>query len=125
MRIVTLAIALIGIEGLVSPAVADTRDGVLAAAARCSSISDPRMWLDCYYGAAQPMRAQLGLPPAPVAQTRLVSEASALAPAQPAQGAIASTPPQMSRDTNSGILSAIKGGDTLRLQGGSCLLHIR
>jgi hypothetical protein len=44
---------------------------VLAAAARCSAIADYRKWLDCYYGAAQPMRSLLGLAPATAEQQRL------------------------------------------------------
>jgi hypothetical protein len=111
--IVVLAVALIGIQGLVNPAIADTRDSVLAAATRCNSITDLRMWLDCYYGAAQPMRALLGLPPAPVAQTHLVPEESAVAPAHPTEGTIPSMPPQLSQDNSGGILKAIRGGDTL------------
>ena len=39
---------------------------------RCGGIADDRTWLDCVYGAAQPMRAQLGLPPAPASQQELV-----------------------------------------------------
>ena len=54
-----------------------TRDQVMDGAARCEGIPDNRVWLDCFYGSAQPMRAQLGLSPAPESQTRLV----------PAQGA--------------------------------------
>jgi hypothetical protein len=49
-----------------------TRDEVMDAAGRCAGIADNRTWLDCFYGAAQPMRALLALPPAPLAQTRLV-----------------------------------------------------
>jgi len=47
---------------------AGTREDVLAGAIRCSGVAGDRQWLDCYYGAAQPMRAQLGLSPAPQAQ---------------------------------------------------------
>lgn len=47
------------------------RDAVMAGAYRCSAIGAPRHWLDCYYGAAQPVRAQLGMPPAPEEQVRL------------------------------------------------------
>lgn len=43
------------------------RDAVMIEAARCTILSDDRQWLDCYYAAAQPMRAQLGLLPAPQA----------------------------------------------------------
>jgi hypothetical protein len=40
---------------------ARARDEVMSGAYRCSPIADTRQWLDCYYGAAQPVRAQLGL----------------------------------------------------------------
>jgi len=57
----------------VYPAVADpTRDQVMDGAARCEGIPDNRVWLDCFYGSAQPMRGLLGLTPAPESQTRLV-----------------------------------------------------
>lgn len=47
------------------------RDAVMSASYRCSAIGAPRQWLDCYYGAAQPARSALGLPPAPQAQVQL------------------------------------------------------
>jgi hypothetical protein len=46
------------------------RDDVKAGVSRCDGISDDRAWLDCFYGAAQPMRSRLGLAPAPEFQTR-------------------------------------------------------
>lgn len=49
-----------------------TRDEVMAGASRCDGIADNRVWLDCFYGSAQPMRALLNLPPANPAQVRLV-----------------------------------------------------
>ncbi|MEO8300770.1 MAG: hypothetical protein ABI608_03185 [Rhizomicrobium sp.] len=56
-----------------SPALAEpTRDAVMDAAQRCEGIPDNRVWLDCFYGSAQPMRGVLGLAPAPESQTRLV-----------------------------------------------------
>ena len=60
--------------GLLCPlaALAQTRDQVMGASARCYGLADDRQWLDCYYGAAQAMRAKLGLPPAPVAQQNMV-----------------------------------------------------
>ena len=59
--------------GAVHPALADpTRDQVMDGAARCEGIPDNRVWLDCFYGSAQPMRAMLGLAPAPDSQQRLV-----------------------------------------------------
>lgn len=48
------------------------RNEVKAESLRCDSIADERTWLECYYGAAQPARADLGLPPAPVSQQSLV-----------------------------------------------------
>src|ERR1700760_3615849 len=53
------------------PALADPREDVVNGLARCAVLTDDRQWLDCYYGAAQPMRAQLGLSPAPQAQIQL------------------------------------------------------
>jgi hypothetical protein len=57
----------------VPSAEARPRDEVMSGAFRCAPISDSRKWLDCYYGAAQPARAALGMQPAPDAQVRLVS----------------------------------------------------
>src|SRR5260221_4702083 len=62
---------------------ADTRDDVVAGVQRCGVIHDNRVWLDCVYGAQQPMRAELGLPPAPEFQQRLVPPVQ-LGTAQPA-----------------------------------------
>lgn len=53
------------------PAQARPRDDALSGAFRCAVIADSRRWLDCYYGAAQPVRAALGMPPALAAQTKL------------------------------------------------------
>jgi hypothetical protein len=36
-----------------------------AEALRCNGVADERQWLNCYYAAAAPVRAQLGLAPAP------------------------------------------------------------
>jgi hypothetical protein len=63
--------AWVGLSG--SPAEARPRDEVMSGAFRCAPIGDSRKWLDCYYGAAQPARAALGMQAAPDAQTRLVS----------------------------------------------------
>lgn len=56
------------------------RDDVLSGAYRCAAIGDSRTWLDCYYGAAQPVRAALGLKPVPASQSRLVAQPPAGAP---------------------------------------------
>lgn len=66
---------------LAAPAAARPRDDALAGAFRCAVIGEARAWLDCYYGAAQPVRAGLGLAPALAAQLRLAS-------APPAGGAL-------------------------------------
>jgi hypothetical protein len=94
-------VLLCGSLAITVPARADTREDVLAGIARCSVIHDNRVWLDCVYGAQQPMRASLGLPPAPEYQQRLVPPAGsepvmappppAIAPA-PAPGRTASRP---------------------------------
>jgi hypothetical protein len=54
------------------------RDDVLTGMFRCASIGDPRMWLDCFYGSAQPLRVALGLKPALPAQVRLAQQPPAI-----------------------------------------------
>jgi hypothetical protein len=63
-----------------SHAQADARSDVLAGIQRCGVIHDDRVWLDCVYGANQPMRGQLGLSPAPEFQQRLVPPPGTIAP---------------------------------------------
>lgn len=58
----------------ISAAQARPRDDVMSGAFRCASIGDTRIWLDCYYGAAQPVRAALSMPPVPSAQARLAAQ---------------------------------------------------
>jgi hypothetical protein len=84
----SLAFALMSGALLVQPALGDTRDDVYAAMQRCRILQDDRAWLDCAYGAQQPMRAKLGLSPAPEFQQRLVpppasSPAAAVVPQRP------------------------------------------
>jgi hypothetical protein len=55
--------------------IAGPRDEVRAASLRCDSITDERTWLNCYYGAAQAVRADLGLQPVPATQRNLVPPA--------------------------------------------------
>jgi hypothetical protein len=87
------------------PAAADPRSDALAGISRCASIADDRTLLDCIYGAAQPLRAQLGLPPAPAAQVNLVPPA--------APGAVIASPLAMARAAppprNEGFFSGILG----------------
>jgi hypothetical protein len=79
----------------VTGARADTRDEVLSGIQRCGVIHDDRVWLDCLYGADQPMRAHLGLQPAPEFQQRLVPAGPVMPlsamPAEP----VAAPPPRV------------------------------
>lgn len=81
----------------------------MAGATRCAGIADNRTWLDCYYGAAQPMRALLGLSPALPAQTRLVPPpgASYSTPNPPPVSA-RSAPPQKSSGFFGDLLGSSK-----------------
>ena len=81
--ILRISLAAIGCLLLFRPALAGTRDDVLSGIQRCSAIQDDRTWLNCTYGAQQPMRAQLGLPAAPLFQQRLVPPPSYIAPSAP------------------------------------------
>jgi len=65
---------------MTAPAMARPRDDVMAGAFRCASIGDSKVWLDCYYGAAQPVRAALAMQPAPAAQVKLASAPPAGSP---------------------------------------------
>lgn len=82
---------------------ADPRSDALAGAARCQAIADDRAFLNCVYGAMQPLRVELGLPPAPPAQTSLVPSAS-----------LPMVPPEMSQAAppvrNNGMKDALFGG---------------
>ena len=70
------------------PVLADTRDDVMAGMQRCRAFPDDRTWLECAYGAQQPMRAKLGLPPAPDYQQRLVPPVASAVAAPPPMNAV-------------------------------------
>ncbi len=70
MRLGLLACAVLLLQ--TAMAGATPRDDMLSGISRCNSIADERTFLDCVYGAADPVRAELGLPSAPQAQIRLV-----------------------------------------------------
>lgn len=92
LRLFTLALLLSGLANAPAHAASDpTRDDVMLNLQRCSGIADNRTWLNCFYGAAQPMRAQLGLPPAPEAQVSLVKNTPM-------------TPPPMKQESDGGWL---------------------
>jgi hypothetical protein len=92
------------------PALADTRDDVMAGFQRCRTMPDDRTWLDCTYGAQQPMRAKLGLTAAPEFQQRLVPSQS-LAPMPPmsANSAPGQAPPAALRRSKPGFLQILTG----------------
>jgi hypothetical protein len=113
MRKVILAAAMM--SGALTPglALADTREDVVAGLTRCAALADDRQWLDCYYGAAQPMRAWLGLSPASQAQLKLLSvqpTASAL-PATVSRAAVRTGPPPMPK--SSGMFDLVGGNDVI------------
>ncbi|HYS44948.1 MAG TPA: hypothetical protein VEM35_00840 [Rhizomicrobium sp.] len=86
------------------PALAEpTRDAVMDGAARCEGIPDNRVWLDCFYGSAQPMRTLLGLTPAPESQTRLVPGPGV------AYGGAARTRRVPAKEESGGFLAALIG----------------
>ena len=96
----------IGLVLLTQGAVAEpTRDEVMSGAARCAGIADNRTWLDCFYGSAQPMRAILGLAPAPPGQTKLVPPPGA---AYSSPEATRYAPPQKSRGFLADVLGSTK-----------------
>jgi hypothetical protein len=91
----------------VSPAHADTRSDILAGIERCGVMNDNKVWLDCVYGAIQPMRAQLGLQPAPEFQQRLVPPVQmAMAPAAPVRASTAPTAPRKKPGFFNNLLNA-------------------
>jgi len=92
LRLLPLVVILSGFASVPAHAASDPiRDDVMLNLQRCSGITDNRTWLNCFYGAAQPMRAQLGLPPAPEAQVNLVKNTPM-------------TPPPMKQESDSGWL---------------------
>lgn len=74
MNKITLSLGILAGLLLADAARARPRDDVMSGAFRCAAIGDSRTWLDCYYGAAQPVRAGLGMKPVPPAQARLVAQ---------------------------------------------------
>jgi len=99
-------LVLLGLVLFSSVALADpTRDEVVSGVERCAGLADNRTWLDCFYGSAQPMRALLGLAPAPPAQVKLVPPPGAAYP-----GAVAArrAPPERGGSFVKDILGSSK-----------------
>ena len=100
-----------------TPALADTRDDVLAGVARCGVIHDDRVWLDCVYGAQQPMRAKLGLTPAPELQQRLVPGVNVAPPPSPLAPRVVTAParPRKKPGFFGSILASTPKSDAVRM----------
>ena len=73
---------------------------VMSAVLRCNNLPDDRGWLDCYYSVAQPVRAQLGLSPAPQARVPAENSPMAAIPSPPAAAIAHTVDPQWSRMTS-------------------------
>ena len=102
------------------PALAGPREDSLAGVSRCAALPDDRTFLDCVYGAMQPVRAALGLQPALPAQQRLVPPADpALARGVPPPRAQAVAPtvsiPQPAPAKESGAFSNVFSGGGLHM----------
>ena len=106
--------------GILTPQAAASREDVMLRLTRCSSIGDTRQYLDCYYAAAQPIRAELGLAAAPQAATYapLFSLTQSLPPAQ-RFGALADNRPNLVPQTAySGASITVLGQRTRQQPGG-------
>ena len=98
------------------PALAGPREDTLAGISRCAALPDDRTFLDCIYGAAQPLRLRLGLPPAPAAQVRLVPPAASSPLPQNATPPQAGTMQSTQASGNAGgVLGNLFGGDSLHM----------
>jgi hypothetical protein len=74
--------------GVPAPADIKLRDQVMAEAFRCNAFENEKQWLDCYYAAANPARARLGLSLASRSPVPAAPSGSARpTPAAPAQAA--------------------------------------
>ena len=103
-----LALLLVSLAIMGGAALADTRSDVQAAFVRCNVFADDRTWLNCIYGAAQPIRSKLGLPPAPDSQINLV-------PSEPLMLQSSSSTPSGSRSISkrSAVGSFLFGGEAI------------
>jgi hypothetical protein len=91
--------SLLALAFAVAPAYGATREDAYQAFQRCNAMGDNRTWLDCIYGAVQPVRAELGLSAASANQVKLV----------PPQTAVAATPAKVP-EKKGGLLSYVLGG---------------
>jgi hypothetical protein len=116
---VHVAIAL-WLTSSILPAAADSRDLVLERISRCYMLTDTRQYLECLYGAAQPLRGELGLPLAPQATSYAALFARPVGrPAYAPSAAPAPAQPSSIRQPQNGIasemLSTVMGIKTTRV----------
>ena len=88
--------------GNLPPAESQVRNDVMSAVLRCYAISADRQWLDCYYGAAQPVRARLGLSPGPQTPALNITEA-------PIQSAVPRNGPDLTSEDQFGMAATPRG----------------
>jgi hypothetical protein len=93
--------SLLALAFAVMPAYGATREDIYQALQRCNAMGDNRTWLDCIYGAVQPIRAQLGLSAASANQIKLVP---------PQTGGAAPGTPPVAPQKRTGLLSYVLGG---------------
>jgi hypothetical protein len=91
------------------PALAGPREDSLAGISRCASLPDDRTLLDCIYGAVQPLRSELNLPPALPAQQKLVPprDPSLARSIQPPAAQALPAPQTTSAQQSTGLFSGI------------------
>ena len=115
-----LAAVALGLTAGVLPAAADSRDLALDRISRCYALTDTRQYLECLYGAVQPLRNDLGLPQAPQASSfaslfaRPASPVASPSPAAPmvtapARPASLQQQQQSDRGTASGLFASVMG----------------
>jgi hypothetical protein len=98
-----------------APALAGPREDTLGGISRCAALPDDRSFLDCIYGAVQPMRGALGLPPALAAQQRLVPPANPALMRNMAPPTTMGAAPGASASKDAGIFGGLTGGASLRM----------
>lgn len=113
MRPILLALFALSVFST-APALAGPREDTLGGISRCAALPDDRSFLDCIYGAVQPMRTELGLAPALPGQLRLVPPASTGMGSMPPPSAapVAAARPSTKDE---GIFGGLGGGTSLKM----------